>query len=164
MASLIRSWRELDLAKTAHGWGPLWLPLLHKPNSACHLQRLATTNVMSRANMSSFRSFSEPEAKSSLERAGFYLIKDNDEGRTDSEDFTGKGKLFAQFYDAGYYTKTPQGLEFIFQNTWGDTVRFREALCLFPFKSSNLRSNTVGNTFNLAIHHRTTSLGLYEIL
>ncbi|KAM3549293.1 hypothetical protein ARSEF4850_008934 [Beauveria asiatica] len=73
--------------------------------------------------MSSLRSDSAPEAKASIERAGFYLAKDTDE-ETDAEKVTGKGQRFAQFYNAGYYTKTPQGLDFVFRNIWGDTPRW----------------------------------------
>jgi hypothetical protein len=83
------------------------------------------------ASMSTEHSISVANAKSSIERTGFYLVKDASDGPTDSEETnetrrnTGKGKLFAQFYNAGYYTRTPQGLEFCFQNTYGDTVRLK---------------------------------------
>lgn len=78
--------------------------------------------------MSSLRSNSAPEAKASIERTGLYLVKDTVE-ETDAEEVAGKGKRFAQFYNAGYYTKTPQGLDFVFRNTMGDTVRFN---IIFP--------------------------------
>ncbi len=63
-------------------------------------------------------------AKSSIEQTGFSLVKDPDE-ESDVERSAGKGQRFAEFYNAGYYTKTPQGLDFVFQNTMGDTVRFK---------------------------------------
>lgn len=95
--------------------------------------------VTNRANMSSPRSNSALEAKASIERSGFYLIKDAAE-ETDAEKMTGKGKLFAQFYNAGYYTKTPQGLDFVFQNTMGDTVRFNERLMYCYLTLQEIRS------------------------
>lgn len=86
------------------------------------------------------------DAKSSIEQTGSYLVKDADKGTNDAEEtrdavettdaeettdagkVAGKGRLFAEFYEAGYYTKTPQGLEFVYQNTKGDTVRLKATL------------------------------------
>lgn len=85
--------------------------------------------------MSSLHSTSAVDAKSSIERSGFHLVKDPNEGPKDVDETSdaprraGKGKRFAQFYSAGYYTKTPQGLDFVFQNTMGDTVRLKVSLC-----------------------------------
>lgn len=72
--------------------------------------------------MSLMSSSSALEARTAIERTGFHLSKDTDE-ESQAGKVTGKGKRFAQFYNAGYYTKTPQGLDFVFQNTLGDTVR-----------------------------------------
>ena len=74
-------------------------------------------------------SMSAVDARLSIERTGFHVVKDaeedtNDaEGINDAQKFAGKGKRFAQFYNAGYYTRTPQGLDFVYQNTVGDIVR-----------------------------------------
>ncbi|KAH7016275.1 uncharacterized protein B0I36DRAFT_254484 [Microdochium trichocladiopsis] len=61
-------------------------------------------------------------AKQSIEQSGLYLVKDQDaEDQTQTEIST-KGRQFALFYDAGYHTKTPEGLDFIIHNTLGDPV------------------------------------------
>ncbi|KAJ2992529.1 hypothetical protein NUW58_g2134 [Xylaria curta] len=60
------------------------------------------------------------DAKLSIERAGFYLIKDEETGDAGQRRGVGKGRRFARFYDAGYRTKTPEGLDFVIQNTIGD--------------------------------------------
>lgn len=63
------------------------------------------------------------KAKCSIERSGVHLVKDAEEPEHGRD--TGKGGQFAQFYNDGYYTKTPKGLEFVFQNTIGDNVRVK---------------------------------------
>ncbi|CAG9956759.1 unnamed protein product [Clonostachys rosea f. rosea IK726] len=75
--------------------------------------------------MSSQKSYSTIEAKSFIERAGLYIVKDaedrsNDGKEKESRRDVGKGEQFAQFYNNGYLTKTPEGLEFVYQNTIGD--------------------------------------------
>lgn len=57
-----------------------------------------------------------------IEQAGFYLVKDQEAGDSEQRENATKGTQFAKFYDAGYRTKTPEGLDFIFQNTLGDPV------------------------------------------
>lgn len=76
--------------------------------------------------MASLQSIPVIDAKSSIERTGLYLVKDrveqtNDaEGQRDVARSAGKGKGFARFFREGYYTKTPKGLDFVYQNTKGD--------------------------------------------
>lgn len=72
-------------------------------------------------------------AITSIEQAGFHIVKDTGdetneakEGDTGRKD--GKGRRFARFYNNGYRTKTPEGLEFVYQNIIGDRVRMISSL------------------------------------
>lgn len=70
-----------------------------------------------------------------IERAGYYIVKDTESGISDtkmgdSEGNDGKGRRFARFYNNGYRTKTPEGLEFVYQNTIGDRVRREPSFCV----------------------------------
>ncbi|KAI0404023.1 hypothetical protein F4802DRAFT_569439 [Xylaria palmicola] len=70
--------------------------------------------------MASAPSLSITDAKLSIERAGFYLVQDKEPGVVRPRRDAGKGRRFAEFYDAGYRTKTPAGLNFVIQNSIGD--------------------------------------------
>ncbi|EFY91630.1 hypothetical protein MAC_02220 [Metarhizium acridum CQMa 102] len=75
--------------------------------------------------MSSQISRSTTKAKLSIERAGYHIIKDAEHskvniGENESQRDMGKGRRFAQFYKEGYKTKTPNGLDFVYQNTIAD--------------------------------------------
>ncbi|KAJ6782353.1 hypothetical protein PWT90_03428 [Aphanocladium album] len=94
--------------------------------------------------MCSSRSISASEAKLSIERTGCHLVKDADEEADDATETTGKGTRFALFFNAGYYTKTPQGLDFVFHNSFKDTfwlpgsrVVYYEGSHLRPFAAQN---------------------------
>lgn len=60
--------------------------------------------------------------KQSIERSGFYVLKDQETENSDQGGYSTKGRLFAKFYDEGYRTKTTDGLDFIIRNTLGDIV------------------------------------------
>ncbi|ATY65412.1 hypothetical protein A9K55_002149 [Cordyceps militaris] len=70
--------------------------------------------------MSSSHSDSTLKAKASIERTGVYLVKDAEEEENNAKEVVGKGRRFARFFNEGYYTRTPQGLDFVFRNTMND--------------------------------------------
>lgn len=105
--------------------------------------------------MASSPSPSTLDAKHSIELSGFCLAKDEE---TEDAGARNKGRLFAKFYAAGYRTKTPDGLDFIFRNTIGYSVCLKTCSLLYSF------SYGIGNREYYQVYHNTASLGVPSIL
>jgi hypothetical protein len=67
--------------------------------------------------------------KQSIEILGLYLVKEPEAMSSEQISTHTKGRQFAKFYEDGYRTKTPGGLEFIFQNSLGDDVSLKFRPC-----------------------------------